>query len=351
QLNYRLATLDDKDEIFRFLDENWGEEQPLIHKSEYFEYYYHTGDKLNFAIAESVGEVRETKAICGYIPCNEKCTDIWASIWCAKKEKGSTGAGLGLMGNMQRLTGAKIMSCNNIRANTVNFYTLLGFTATRMPHYYMLNNNISKDNFNVCHIENMPILNLSATLLENKINLKRILNKNELDGFEPPQNYEPKKDVWHLKRRFFDYTDKNYFVYACCDENDNFTAVLAIQKVCVAKEEQGQTKENAQGTNVLRVVDFVGDAKIFMQLKLPLQELLQSENAEYIDCYQYGFNEKIMASCGFAQRVENDANIVPNYLDPPLYENIEYYFFTSNTENFTMWKADGDQNHPNFGKY
>ena len=32
---------------------------------------------------------------------------------------------------------------------------------------------------------------------------------------------------------------------------------------------------------------------------------------------------------------------------PPLYENTDYYFFTSALANFTMFKADGDQDKPN----
>ena len=30
-------------------------------------------------------------------------------------------------------------------------------------------------------------------------------------------------------------------------------------------------------------------------------------------------------------------------------ENIDYYFFTSDTENFVMFKADGDQDRKNLG--
>ena len=50
---------------------------------------------------------------------------------------------------------------------------------------------------------------------------------------------------------------------------------------------------------------------------------------------------------GFCARTEDDLNIIPNYLTPPLCENTEYYFFTSEPAAFTMFKADGDQDRPN----
>ena len=40
-------------------------------------------------------------------------------------------------------------------------------------------------------------------------------------------------------------------------------------------------------------------------------------------------------------------NILPNYLTPPLFENTEYYYFTSCPDQFVLFKADGDQDRPN----
>ena len=54
-----------------------------------------------------------------------------------------------------------------------------------------------------------------------------------------------------------------------------------------------------------------------------------------------------MAAAGFCERREGDANILPNYLQPPLFENTEYYYFTSDPGRFVLFKADGDQDRPN----
>ena len=48
-------------------------------------------------------------------------------------------------------------------------------------------------------------------------------------------------------------------------------------------------------------------------------------------------------------RTADDTNIIPNYLNPLLQENIDYCFFTSSTDKFMMFKADGDQDRMNLG--
>ena len=52
---------------------------------------------------------------------------------------------------------------------------------------------------------------------------------------------------------------------------------------------------------------------------------------------------------GFVLRDKDDTNIIPNYLNTLLQQNIDYYFFTTDTDSFVMFKADGDQDRKNLG--
>ncbi|MEG2931116.1 MAG: hypothetical protein RR825_04955 [Ruthenibacterium sp.] len=94
-------------------------------------------------------------------------------------------------------------------------------------------------------------------------------------------------------------------------------------------------------------MDYVGAPERFASLGAALDELMRIADAEYADCYCYGIPAPVFACAGFTERAADDANILPNYLTPPLYENTEYYFFTSDADHFTMFKADGDQDRPN----
>jgi hypothetical protein len=76
-----------------------------------------------------------------------------------------------------------------------------------------------------------------------------------------------------------------------------------------------------------------------------VDELMQKYDCEYCDMYCWGVNGE---DAGFVLRVA-DENIIPNYLNTLLQKNIDYYFFTSSTENFMMFKADGDQDRMNLG--
>lgn len=335
KLRFRLADSSDKASIAEFMDENWGSRHPLIHVDEFFNYYYANNDKINFALAETEDEPHTIAAVCGFIPCNRERTDIWISIWCAKKEKALSGAGLELMSRMQQLCGARVICCNNIRPNTMGFYRLLGYTADRIPHFYRLAKDKAPNEYRIAKIKHIP----PVSCIESDMELIPVNDINSISAcFTPPTDSRPYKDLWHINRRYFNYPFQKYNVYLCRERNcENAAAVLVIQKVIT------------EGTVVLRIVDYIGAADTFAKLCAPLGRIMLQENAEYLDCYVYGVSNAVMQAAGFCERLEDDENIIPNYLTPPLYENTEYYFFTSDDNNFTLWKADGDQNRPNIG--
>ena len=65
-----------------------------------------------------------------------------------------------------------------------------------------------------------------------------------------------------------------------------------------------------------------------------IARLMEEADAEYAECYCAGVPAAEMAAAGFAERDEACPNIIPNYLTPPLYENTEYCYFTSDPDGF-----------------
>lgn len=320
EYSFRLATLADKPLIIGFLDTNWGSKHPLVHNEDFFNYYYVDGNLVQFGLCF---EGDALIALCGYIKANNcKSPDIWASIWCAAK--GKNGAGLELMEAMPRICGCKTMACNNIRPKTMAFYTFLGYTAKRLPHYYRL---AKKNNYTVCSI-------LDNTILPVENGSELLLVSNLDNEYEASNNRTPYKDNWYIKRRYFEYPQLKYNVYKLADA-DKTDALLVTRTV------------NVDGINVLKIVDYTGMPQAFNSFGFGINKLMLSEQAEYVEMYCYGIPKKTMAQAGFSERCENSQNIIPNYLMPLLQENTEYYFFTSNDTDFTMFKADGDQDRPN----
>lgn len=314
----RLARPDEKNTVVRFLDEHWGEKHPLMHLPDLFSFYYDHGAGLQFAFAEDEsGPV----AVVGYILASRAARpDIWVSIWCAKKKH--NGAGLELMAALPGLTGARVMACNNIRPKTMAFYEFLGYTAARLPHYYRL---ADRPAYRIARVAKKTILPVGPGPA-----LQRVPDEAALAAcYTPHPELRPYKDVWYLTRRYFHYPRQQYDVWQLED------ALLMTRTVEVS------------GARVLRVADYVGAPERFPAFGPGIDRLLLETGAEYADCYCAGIPAATMAAAGFAERREDCPNILPNYLTPPLYENTEYYYFTSDSANFLMFKADGDQDRPN----
>ena len=321
--NIRRIPLAEKQLILDFLNEHWGSKHPLVNHEVLFNYYFLDGEMTNFYVSEDNDGVC---AICGYIKCsNEENPDIWISIWCAKK--GKNGQGLALMGAMKELTGANVMACNNIRANTMPFYTFLGYHPDKMNHYYRL---ADKTEYKMAVVNEKII---PASVKKDGVWLKEMADITQVEAtFAIPALCRPHKDYWYINKRYFEYPHYEYKVFAV----HNSETVPALVVFRVNESEEGY---------VLRLVDYIGDKADFCLLSGFVDELMQKYDCEYCDMYCWGVNGE---DAGFVLRVA-DENIIPNYLNTLLQKNIDYYFFTSSTENFMMFKADGDQDRMNLG--
>ena len=321
--NIRRIPLDEKQLILDFLNEHWGSRHPLVNHEVLFNYYFLDGEMTNFYVLEDGDGIA---AICGYINCSsEENCDIWISIWCAKK--GKNGLGLALMGAMKELTGANVMACNNIRANTMPFYTFLGYHPDKMNHYYRL---ADKAEYKMA-VVNKKIIPASEKIegvwLEEMKDIAQVEKT-----FAIPAQCRPHKDYWYINKRYFEYPHYEYKVYAV-HSSDGIPALVVFR---VNESDEGY---------VLRLVDYIGAKEDFRLLSGFVDELMAQFDCEYCDMYCWGVDGE---DAGFVLRIA-DENIIPNYLNTLLQKNIDYYFFTSSTENFMMFKADGDQDRMNLG--
>ena len=107
---------------------------------------------------------------------------------------------------------------------------------------------------------------------------------------------------------------------------------------------------NPVGENtVLRLVDYWGSEEDFAKVGGTIDALLQQYDAEYCDMYCTGLSEDSVNAGGFTLRERGSETVIPNYLNPPVDFNTDYFYFTSDAQGFRMFKADGDQDRPNLG--
>ncbi len=327
-IEFRLAQPGEENRVIEFINSNFDWKLPLVNRPEYFDFYYHNSEALQFAVAEEDGQ---WLAIAGYILANRaQNPDLWVSIWVAAP--GHNGVGLELMDALPRLTGARVVACNNIRPKTMAFYRFLGWHADRVPHYYRL---AKQDAYRLASVQDPTILPAGGDLT-----LDTVSTVTRLRGLGmPPTPHTPAKDLWYLTRRYFGFPHLAYQVYSVC-EKGKLLAYLVTRVADTAPGTPGNVR-------VLRIVDFIGADEVLPRIGGAIDRLMKDAGVEYAECYCWGIPAEIFAAAGFCERKEGSCNIIPNYLTPPLYENTEYYFFTNQPEGFVLFKADGDQDRPN----
>lgn len=322
-VKFRLCTPNEGRQALAFINENFDWKLPVVNLPEYFNFYYRSGEQLQFAVAEDGGV---WLAIVGYIRASMQTDcDVWASVWVAKK--GHNGIGLELMSHLPALTRAQVVACNNIRANTMPLYRFLGWDAQRMGHFYRL---APLPRYQLARVSDSRILPVGGDLHLDTVNTATRLAALGM----PDTPCTPKKDVWYLTRRYFEFPHLRYQVYSASEKGQ----LLAYLVARVADSGCGK---------VLRIVDYIGSPAHLPRMGAAIDRLLAESGAEYAELYCAGIGPELLAKAGFSERVEGSRNILPNYLNPPLFENTEYYYFTNRPDAFVMFKADGDQDRPN----
>ena len=324
---FRLARPGEGPAITAFINSHFDMRLPLLNRPELYHYYYESrGDAPQFAVAEQDGRYLSAA---GFIFASDApCPDVWVSIWVAAK--GRNGVGLELMSALPELLGARVVACNNIRANTCVLYQFLGWTAERMGHYYRLGR---LENFTLA----APAVPVRLPAARN-LRLEKVPDTLVLDSLGMPDTpHTPRKDLWYLRRRYFAYPHLTYDVWAAM-EHGRLLAYVVTRTV---------TATDTGCVPVVRLVDFIGPDEVLPRLGGALDDLLRETGAEYMDCYNAGIPSELWQAAGFCERREGDGTIIPNYLTPPLRNNTEYYYFTSDPEQFVLFKADGDQDRAN----
>ena len=323
---FRLARRGEDDAIKAFINAHFDMRLPLVNVPEMYRYYYTGADGApRFAVAEVDGRFA---AAAGFLPASSAPgAGIWVSIWAAAQ--GHNGIGLELMAALPDLTGARVVACNNIRPETLAFYRFLGWTAERVPHYYRLGT-------------------AGATVLAQNarpprpvrpdLGLERVESAAALAALGlPPAPHTPHKDLAYLAHRYFANPWFTYDVWAA-RENGALLGYAVTRTVPVS---------DTGCVPVVRLVDLIGADAVLARLGGALDGILHAAGAEYMDCYCAGIPREIWQTAGFCERCEGDGTVIPNYLAPPLWENTEYYYFTSDPADFVLFKADGDQDRPN----
>lgn len=334
----RLAKHSDIENIMTFINDYWREGHIMSRDRKLFEYEYVDGDSVNFVLAIDK-ETRLIEGIFGFLNCSRTADatkkDIWGSMWkVVDTHNNIPFLGVELARRVFALTGCRTQIGNGANPNTTVPLRriFLGDKVAKMKQYYFLNTEI--DEYRIALIQDKSKVSFAGT--ENETVLVEFKSIDDVKKNFDLENIDviPYKDYWYINKRYFNHPYYNYTIYGLQDEDGKNGALMVVRLI------------KCDGGEAVRIVDYIGNQKLFAGLRGRFDRLIKKYGYEYIDFYTFGFNEEYILDAGFKLRIDDDYNIIPNYFEPFLRKNIDIWVHYK-IDGTLFFKADGDQDRPN----
>ena len=330
----RRADKEDIPEIMEFIEIHWKSGHIMAHNHELFEYEYVHRDEVDFILAKKK-ETNSLEGIFGFLRCSlDPHGDIWGSIWKVNEDGGNMNLlGIELARRVLPLTGFRSHIGNGANPNTTVPLRKLFFRekTVKMRQFYLLNPDIEEYHIAVVNEKWSPAVEEGSPTYPVKLYSSFQDLDKEFDCLS--HKAVPQKDNWYIQHRYFQHPIYKYDVYGIIDETDKTGSLLVTREVSV------------KASKVLRIVDYIGEHRLFAGLFRFFEKLMLDNQYEYIDFFEYGVPEQYIQSAGFVDR-EETSNVIPNYFEPFVRENIDIWAHYKE-DGTTFFKADGDQDRPN----
>ena len=326
----RLAKLSDTSDVMDFIKVNWNETHILARDKKFFLYQHKDKHILNYVISV---EDNKINGLLGFIKYSNIVSDIAIVIWKVKNNNKKPMLGIELLEFLRNHKKYNILFSSGIDKKTIGIYNYLNIYINQLSQYVIINNEI--ESFNIVKFGKKVCLN-KVDFIDND-DFKLIeLNEIPLDFCFHENNFIPYKDRSYFLKRFFDHPIYNYKIYGICIEG--IIKSLIVTRVI-----------SLDGSQVLRIMDFIGDENHITFITKYLYELIITNNYEYVDFVCFGFDEKNLKKAGFKKIDLKSSDIItPNYFSPFLRKNVVINFMvdTKEIDRIRICKADGDQDRP-----
>lgn len=326
----RFATLDDVDNIMKFIDNYWKHNHILARDKKFFLYEHQDNDRINFVISLKDNKIN---AILGFIKYSQDKSDVATVLWKVIKNENPM-LGIELLNFLRESNEYNIVFSPGINEDIIGIFNFLDIYTSYYEHFVLINHQIK--NYKILSIidrQNIPILNFQY----NKYTVKDLdLNDIDFDFNKYYSNYIPKKDKNYFIKRYFQHPIYKYKIFGIY-KDIQLISLLVTREVCI------------NDSKIIRIVDYLGNEKYLLYIMDYLYKLLLKYQYEYMDFMCYGFDQNILLKAGFV-KVNLDSNdlIVPNYFAPFVQKNIKINFMmdSKDIQKIRLCKADGDQDRP-----
>lgn len=337
EFEFRLATIDDVDNIMLFIKKEWGEKHILANDKELFLWQYGASEYSDFKsinVVLAINKSKEIVGMIGFIPYSnyEKKLHISTAITKTKSKGLIPMTGIELMKRQMKLVGESANFASGTNPETILpiFKKVFGHITGVMKQYYILN--LNKEKYNVA----IPSTNkTNHTFVSTEYKLEEVYSFDDLVkkyDLTEENEYMSIKAPNYIKKRFFEHPYYNYKALLVINDLNKCVGVLFAREISI------------ENTIILRIVDYRGKLENLEKIGSALNKLISDKDYEYVDLMVSDLSMIDISKSGF-QLLDDDDAIIPNYFEPFVRKNVKIYFQES--QNIVIFKADGDQDRPN----
>lgn len=334
---YRFCKLSEIDKLKEFIDKHWRKGHVLSKSDELikFQHLVDGSDHLTFVVAENL-QTGEFDGVYGYIsnwkyaPSHHIPNVQWGANWKTRddvhnEEIGKIG--FGMLRYILKNDPAEVFGSLGISGIHKQLAETLGYIMGDMNRYYIPNQSFV--DFKV--IKHPDMTNMYSEVTDSCV--KEIDFPN---GVTFEHNMNPYKDIEYFENRYKNHISFKYRYLGVYKRNE-LKGVFVFRNV------------DSAGPRVLRIMDFIGDITDVNNVNASVQQLLKSENAEYIDCLNHGIEPECFHKLGFKEAKNGGDTILPEYFDPfeQRYVPMEFCYLADKDIDYVIFKGDGDQDRPN----
>lgn len=336
--DYRFATIDDVDNIMKFINDEWKKNHILARDKELFLWQYgrsEYGDYDSINIVLMTDKNKNILGMIGYIPYSNDMDNLHISTAITKVKSGITipMVGIELMKRQVKLVGERANFGSGANHETIVpiFEKVFHHKTGIMQQYYMCNPQLSE--YHIAKVRRPEFIDYDRSG-------NQLIEYTEFNDVENVYDFERQfdrmsfKSKQFIKKRYFEHPIYHYKKWKIADAKNHITGLLFGREINIGQ------------SSVLRLIDFRGDLNELGKLGEALHLLMRNGGYEYIEMMVSDLPNELMRQSGFSLLDPDSDTVIPNYFEPFVQENIKNYYQTN--QDIVIFKADGDQDRPNY---
>lgn len=327
----RLLKREEYDKFIEFIRCYWSENHIFCNNRQVFEFQHGVAENGEYDFIVAVHkESREIHAVLGYISTARYDSKynvpqaVYGALWKVRDDVSNNEIGklgLGVLYYLIKKFPDTVYITLGLSEYSQRIYEALHFYLGIMNHYYIANPKLKN-----YVIAKKPIMRLDVVSRED-VELRILEEIPEITN-----TFYPDKSRDYIQNRYLNHPIYQYKLLGIFI-NNNIKCIWVVRRITV------------EGHICIRLVDMMGSMEELTQIGSYVQNFLEQNQAEYIDCYNYGIAKEQFINAGF-HMVDGDT-IIPNYFEPFEKKNVEIHYAFTGEKPVVIFKADADQDRPN----